>query len=356
MQPRIAFLLPDLGGGGVERLTLDLMHGFRARGAAIDLVLMARRGEFLPLVPEGVRIIDLAAPRLRKVPLALRRYLDTERPDAMLAAMWPLTSAAVVAAMGLRRRPRLVLADHCPLLEQYAGRAATLAALRATLPLTYRRADAIVAVSQGLAVQIGGLAGLPHERIAVVPNPIPPPLRSADEPWSATAGKRILAVGRLKAAKNFALLIDAFAPLAGQAHLAIVGEGGERAALAAQAARLGVAERVQLPGFTATPGDWYAGADLFVLPSDYEGFGNVLVEAMHYGLPVVSTDCPHGPREILGSGRWGTLVPCGDAAAMTKAMREALAVPRKPEEQRARAEAYAVDPAIEAYWRLLVPA
>lgn len=348
-----AFLLPDLGGGGAERLTIDLLAGFVARGAKVDLVLMARQGEFLPLVPEGVRIIDLGAKRLRSALAPLRDYLEAERPDALLAAMWPLTTVAQLAVLGMKQRPRLVLSEHCALLEQYAGQRGTLAALRASLR-GYRFADGLVAVSASLGAEIATLAGLPSARVTTIHNPIDPPLRSNRlSPWDGCTGKRILAVGKLKAQKNQVLLIDAFARLAADATLAIVGEGELRPQLEAQIAALGLQDRVLLPGFSATPGDWYAGADLFVLPSEYEGFGNVLVEAMHCGLPVVATDCPYGPAEVLGHGQWGRLVPRGDPAALAAAITAELAAPRDEVAQRARAAQFAAEHAVAAYWRIM---
>lgn len=352
-----AFILPNMGAGGTERVTLDLMAGFLARGARVDLVLMERWGEFLDQVPGGVRVIELGAPRLRQAVGPLRRYFKAERPDAALAAMWPLTTAAIVAAAGLSPRPRVVAADHAPLLDQYAESPATIASLKLSMRLSYRFADKIIAASLGLAGELARLSGVPQDRVTTIYNPIPEPAcgDKAGSPWPTTAGKRILTAGRLKPVKRFDLVIEAFAPLAREsdATLVILGEGSERAALEAQVARLGLQGRVRLPGYTATPGDWYRDADLFVLASDYEGLGNVLVEAMHFGASVVATDCPYGPREVLEGGRWGTLVPCGDAPALSEAMRAALAQPADRANQQARARQFGAEPAIDAYWRAM---
>ena len=119
LPPHVAFLLPDITGGGAERLTIDLLAGFVARGVRVDLVLQRRVGEFLAMVPPEVRIVDLEASRLRDVPVPLRRYMRKEAPEVLLAAMWPLTTVAIAAAVGLPTR--VVVSDHCALLEQYAG-------------------------------------------------------------------------------------------------------------------------------------------------------------------------------------------------------------------------------------------
>lgn len=354
-----AFLLPDMGGGGTERLTVELANGFAARGAKVDCVLMQARGEFLPLLDPAVRVVDLAVPRLRHVPGALRAYLKREQPDALLAAMWPLTSVAALATRGLAKRPRLLLSDHCPLREQYARPLRTNLSLRLTAPMTYRAADGVIAVSQGLAREMEALAHLPHGSVQTIWNPIPPPACSdaGASVWGDAPAPRLLCVGKLKAEKNFALAIRAFARIAakGPGTLAIVGEGQERAGLVAWVNQLGLEGRVLLPGFSKTAGDWYAGADLFVLTSDFEGFGNVMVEALHCGLSVVATDCPHGPAEALGRGEFGTLVPMNDEEALAAAMADALAAPRDQDRQRARAAEFSAKRAVDAYWQAMFP-
>lgn len=356
----IALVLPDLRAGGTERLTIDLARSFRDRGARVDLILMNRQGEFLAMVPDGVSIIDLDVKRLRSAVVPLRRYLQRERPDAVLAAMWPLTSITVLAATGLRNRPRIVLSDHSPLESQYGNNWKTRFGLRASMRVTYPVADAVVAVSRGLSAEIGAIANLSPNRATTIYNPIPPPLtsRQGTADWGSCTGVRILAVGSLKPVKNFSLLLRAFAPLAhaGEAVLAIVGTGSLEAELKALAADLGLGDRLRMPGYSATPGDWYGTADLFALASDYEGFGNVLVEALHCGLPIVATDCPYGPSEITERGRWGQLVATGDQAGLTAALRQAATAAVDRNALRQRASSFSVERAVDKYWSLLCPA
>lgn len=357
MSNHIALVLPDLRGGGAERLTIDLARGFLERGARVDLVLLSAEGAFLDMVPDGARIVELGVERLRHAVLPLRRYMQTERPSAVLAAMWPLTSITILAGLGIANRPVIALADHCPLSQQFTGSWLQETMLRTSVRATYPMADAVIGVSAGLSDEIAGLAGIARRRVTTIYNPIPFPLRSKKRntaDWGSLAGKRILSVGSFKDAKNFPLLLRAFAPLAEQekAVLAIVGTGPNHDALRHQAEQLGLGDRLMLPGFSATPGDWYETADMFVLPSNYEGFGNVLVEAMHCGLPVVSTDCPYGPAEILGRGRWGTLVPLNDEKALNAAL---AADPQQHDAAavRKRAAEFSVERAVTAYWSIL---
>lgn len=360
---RIAFVLPDMGGGGAERVALTLIRAFIERGHDIDLVLMRGEGELLAELPSAVRLFDLESPGLLATLWGLRRYLRAHRPDAVQASMWPLTIVAILARTLARSRARLVVSDHTTLSIHYDVGALLRAALRVTTSLFYPWADARVIVSKRAADDLARLSGLDRQSIAVIYNPIDAPptadqAGAADRLWSEGDGLRILSVGSLKAVKNYPLLIRAFARVAQRrpARLTIVGQGPERDALAALAAAEGVGDRVMLPGYAANPWPYYASADLFVLSSDYEGFGNVLVEAMAMGVKVVSTDCESGPSEILDGGRFGRLVPCGEIEALAQAMEQAIDAPADADALRARAASLSGEGAIERYLALLVPA
>jgi len=175
----------------------------------------------------------------------------------------------------------------------------------------------------------------------------------AEAAWGG-GGPRILTVGNLKPVKNHPLLLRAFAALGRpEARLMLLGQGRNEAALRALADSLGIGDRVIFAGFHPDPAPFYATADLFVLSSDHEGFGNVIVEALSCGLPVVSTDCPSGPAEILENGRFGRLVPVGDAGALTAAIDLALSAPVDKAAQKVRADVFAPEIAARKYLDLL---
>jgi glycosyltransferase involved in cell wall biosynthesis len=315
-------------GGGAEKVALRLIDDFVAAGHQVDLVLMTARGELLEKLPPGVRVFDLGATRIRA-------YFRSERPAALQASMWPLTVAAVIARRLAGSSARLVLSDHSTLSRQYGYyRGLKRLFLRASLRIFYPRADARVIVSNGSADDLALLSGIGRKTIEVIHNPVAPPADDSEVPaaierlWGQGQA-RILTVGSLKAEKNHGLLIRAFARLreSRPARLIIVGEGSERPKLERLIEELGLGGDVLLPGFEVDPSAYYATADLFVLSSDFEGFGLVLVEAMRAGLKVVSTDCEHGPSEILGGGAYGALVPCGDSDGLAEAMRAALDAP-----------------------------
>jgi glycosyltransferase involved in cell wall biosynthesis len=333
----IAVLLPSLQGGGAERAAVNLANYWARNGYAVQFVLMERRGEFLNAVSPEIAVVNLDCKRFRQVPAALIAYFKGCRPDVALVFMWPLTSIAVLAWRFAGRPCRLFLSEQVGLTDHVRQDLRTpLAVVRGILKFTHRRADGVMACSRGAADDLAHLAGMRPEMVHVNYNPVvedvPPPidfLRDASRRrrlWQGQFRTHLVTVGTLKAQKNHRLLLQAFAQVAPEldAALVIVGEGGLRATLEQDVRDLGLHGRVLLPGFHADPTPWYQAADLFVLSSDFEGFANVVAEALACGTPVVSTDCPHGPAEILEHGRYGELVPVGDADALAAGICQAV--------------------------------
>ena len=300
----------------------------------VDLVLAIETQEKLDVIPSGVRVVSLRAPNLRRCLPRLVRYLRSERPRAVVASMWPFTSLCVVATALARSNATLAVMDHNMLSIQYGSRSkASRIVLRSSLALTYRLADVRIAVSRGVADDVAGLAGISPGRVSVQYNPLSIGSNHdvgtdvAERAWQGWPGPRVLTVGRFKEQKNHRLLIDAFGRVLlsiPDAKLMIVGVGPLAASTAAYARTRGLADRVIFPGQFDDLVPFYRAADLFVLSSDFEGFGNVIVEALAFGLPVVSTDCQSGPSEILAAGRYGRLVPVGDAGALAEAVTDGL--------------------------------
>ncbi len=360
----IAILLPDLSGGGAERAMMDLTQELARLGHRVEIVLARAEGEFLHEAQRIFPVVTLGVTKFRTVPWSLARYLRKHKPDVLVANMWPLTAAAVVGRALSRQRCQLLLVEHTTLSHAYASWGAFHHwMLTTSMRLTYRHADAVAAVSDGAAADTALLARLPRARVATLYNPVPQramPSRDALQMtlsvWDCSAGAKLLSVGNLKEAKNYPLLLRAFFMLQRRnGKLMLLGGGDGDPALRALATELGIADRVIFAGFHVDPSPFYATADLFVLSSDYEGFGNVIVEALSFGVPVVSTDCPSGPAEILDNGRYGTLVPVGDAAALAQAMDEALSRPHDREALKRRARDFDPEKAAAAYLNLLMP-
>ncbi len=333
---KIVQVLPDLKGGGAERVALNLAHQWSEMGHDVSFVLMQHRGDLCSLLHPRIEVYDLHASRIRQIPFGLISFFKKVRPHVTLAHMWPLTSAVVLAWRLTGSPGRLFLCEHTCLSEHVCrDLSIRLSLVKATLRISYPLASGVVSVSRGAASDLAQLTLLPETSIRVIYNPIVSAhLQPRIEPsavtrkrlWQGSFSKTLISIGSLKESKNFNLLLDSFAELADEldAGLVILGEGTQRCALEKRIRELGLQQRVRLPGFHPTPDIWLRAADLFVLSSDYEGFGNVVVEALAAGTPVVSTICPYGPDEILEQGTHGVLVPVGDRAALVRGIRWAL--------------------------------
>lgn len=358
----VAINLPSLRGGGAERAMVTLANGFAARGLTVHLVLAKAEGPYLTEVDRRVRIVDLKSRRVLNSLPRLVRYLRMTRPRAMLAAMHHVSVIAILARLISRAPTHLVVAERNT-LNPVSLRSATAwqRLLLWLIRVSYPMAGEVTAVSEGAADALATAIGLPRERIRVIYNPIDVDqiqvlsLEPLHHPWlSDLKPPLLLAAGRLTEQKDFPTLVHAFTRLRQQrpARLVILGEGEERAALESQIRAAGLAKDVVLPGFTANPFPWMRRASVFVLSSAWEGLPNVLIQAMACGTPVVSTDCTCGPAEILEHGRWGRLVPVGDATALADALAATLDDPRPPAVQE-RALDFSVERAVDGYLNCL---
>jgi glycosyltransferase involved in cell wall biosynthesis len=336
----VAFFLPSLAGGGAERVSLNLAIGLAARGHAVDLVLAEASGPFLPLVPPAVRIVDLKAPRVLRSLRPLTSYLRAERPAALVGALDHANLVAMTAKKLARTTTRTVITVHCTFPKTVLGSGSVrLKMIPWLLGRLHPWADVIVAVSNGVAEDLARTAGIPRHRVNVIYNPVITTslLAAASEPVSQhwfcdNTRPVVLGVGRLSAQKNFRLLIDAFASVRREhnARLVLLGEGPQRPALEARIRQLGLENDVVLPGFIENPYAVMSRAAVLVLSSNFEGLPTVLIESLALGTPVVSTDCPSGPREILRDGALGELVPPADVRAMAAGIARVLTTPRQP--------------------------
>lgn len=361
--PSLAIFLPSLAGGGAERTMVSLAGELAQRGIGVDLVLSTATGPYLDDLSDQVTVVDLGASRVVTSLPALVRYLRRERPSAMLTVLSHASIVGLIAGLVARAGTRLAVLEQDTMSEVMRESKRRRARL---LPLLirwlYPKADEIIAVSTGVADDLADFAHLPRRRIEVVYNPVVTPemKQAAGEdvphPWfAAGAPPVVLGIGRLQPRKkDFALLIRAFARARAdsEARLIILGEGPERPQLEALVAELQLGDVVELPGFVDNPYAYLSHAALFVLSSQWEGLPTVLIEAMCCGVPVVATDCPSGPYEILDGGRHGELVPVGDEEHMAAAIARGLAgaiPPPAPESWRP----YEIDAVADRYVALL---
>ncbi len=354
---RIAFVIPHLERGGVAIVVIDLANELTRRGYGVDLLALNGSGPLKDRALAAVRVIDLKCHRVRYALPRLLKYMLAEAPRVIVGVTPPVNTLVILASLlKLFGRPKVIAT------EQAALRASATTwrdrVLLFLLPATYRLPRQVVCCSEGIRRELIEDFGLPPQRVATIHNAVVGPQaladldRQAQDPWlTASEDPIIVTVGRLHAQKDQTTLLRAFAKVLERrpARLLILGEGEERAALEALAEQLGIARRVHLPGYVFDALACMKAAALFVLSSRYEGLPTVLIEALLCGLPIVSTDCEHGPREILQGGRYGTLVPVGDAEALAAAMVAALAAERDPDGQRRRAMEFTVAQAASRY-------
>lgn len=359
---RLALFLPSLRGGGAERVMVTLARGFAERGHEVDLVLVRAEGPFLADVPDAVRVIDLGASRTLASLPALVRYLRRERPAAMLSAMDHANVMALWARRFTGTPERLVISVRTTLSRVRDDNKSIRHRLMPSLARSfYPWADSIVAVSSGVAGDLLRITGLPSRRIKVIYNPVSIAQVRAGagqplaHPWFRSgAPPVVLGAGRLVPEKDFETLIRAFVRVRDgrEARLVILGEGKERAKLSQLVRSLGVASDVEMPGFVPNPFAYMARSAVFALSSRREGLPNVLLQSIACRTPVVATDCPSGPAEILRNGRWGQLVPVGSIEAFASAIEWTLQAGSPPPSRDALAP-FSMDRVTDSYLALL---
>lgn len=329
--------MADLGTGGIGKMRVHLTRELVDRGLRVDLVLGRAGGPYLAQVDERVGIVQLKSSHPLTILPRLVVYMRKASPDFVVCEKLRVNLAAQRASALARRRPAIFASIHGVLSHKLEGENLPNGKKRhkyRDIEKAYPRNAGFIAVSSGIAEDLASGFDVPRDKVHVVHNPVVTEnmmalsKESVAHPWLADKEfPVIVGVGRLEPQKDFATLIRALGHLRAQrrCRLLILGEGSERAGLQALAAELGLSDCVDMPGFVANPYAYVARSDVFVLSSRWEGFGNVIVEAMALGVPVVSTDCPAGPREILDGGRLGRLVPIGDSVAMAEAIGGTLA-------------------------------
>lgn len=335
---RVAVFIPSYGDGGVERMMVNLARGFAQHGADVQFVVSSTDGPYLDLLGNDVRIVITPGIDRSSLPAFTREWLMKERPDVVLSAKYADDEIAINArdSSGVPTRVYPRVGTHMSGTSRMSGWNVLRSMLaRRALERLYMRADGLICVSEGVANDLGALSPRLAPLTRVIRNPVITPELLASARADAIPdladdhGPLIIAVGRFARVKRLDVLIRAFALARRerQMQLVLAGEGRGRAELTALAESLGVSEHVRFAGFLPNPYPLIAAADLLVLSSEREGSPNVLVEALALGTPVVATDCPSGPAEILQKGRVGRLVPVNEPEALADAMLATLAAP-----------------------------
>jgi glycosyltransferase involved in cell wall biosynthesis len=382
---RVLLLLTSLHGGGAERVAVHL-HGhldpdrfdvrmglLRASGPYLDLVDRDR----LIVAPEGDAHFDFEGPNraqyaagkligaARRAPLAYRRMIAMHRPDVVMSFLKGTNLLTWLALTGLGRdRPRWIAREGNNVRAVLGEEAPNRLIERMSYAVTrsaYRRADAVLANSSDMAARLPADLGIGPNRVRMINNPIDLAgieRQARERPPGLPQRPYLLTAGRLEYQKGHEVLIRAFAQsgLARSHALVVLGKGSRLSYLHRLAAQLGVGEQVRFIGFVANPYAWMAHAELFVLPSRWEGFPSAAAEAMACGTALLLTDCAFGPRDIVAPGESGELVPPDDDAALSRAMAALIADPVRRARLAAaglvRVRRFALETTVERYARL----
>lgn len=360
---KIALFIPSLRGGGAENIFLNLSKGLLDKGYLVDLVLCQRKGEYLTKVDERVVVVDLQSDRLLYALLPLFSYLKEQRPKVLISGIFHVNIISLLAVLLSGLKTSIVVTEHNPfsITQKKLGLFKRFVT-RMLIKLLYPYAKAVVTVSQGVRDDLIKNVGVKKNNIRVIYNPIDVfdiQKKSQDAPDHKWLKNKtvpvILGVGRLTDQKDFPTLLRAFAKVQRQidARLIILGEGEKRESLEALVEDLRLEEVVDLPGFVKNPYSFMGAADVFVLSSIHEGLPTVLIEALACGTPVVSTDCPSGPSEILENGKYGSLVLMRDPEALSNSILSMLESHLPEKVLQERASFFSIDQAIGNYTKLI---
>lgn len=367
MKKTIAFFLSDLQNGGTEWFALHLARGLKKNGYQAVFLLSSEAGDLLPHVQKEFRIVNLKGSGycplgvMRTIP-ALIRYLKAEEPEILISGLPLINAAAGIGVFLSGSSTRLIVVDHIRLCPTRPATYSIKNWLKAKMVIaTHCMADHHICVSQTVARDLQCYTKKKaHPR--VIYNPVIPDnfdelcKESANHPWINSPNQPLLiSIGRLLAHKDYPTLLLAFHEVVKEspkARLIILGEGEDRKKLEKMIKKLGLEQNVSLPGAVTNIFPYLQSASLFVLPSQSEAFGNVIVEALACGIPVVSTDCG-GPREILQDGKYGILVPVGDSRQLAIAIKRSLDTPQDKDALKKRGLSFSVSQATESYLKLI---
>ncbi len=332
---KIAIFIPSLAGGGAERFMLNLANEFSKKDKKVFFIVSSLEGEYVSELDEEIRIIDLKCKRVLYSIPSLIKFLREEKPSALISTIYHANLIAIFAKTIARVKTKIIVRESNmhQTLKDASYNLVTYKFTLILMRLLYPLADSIIVVSRAMGDEIVALVkGIGH-KVNLIHNFI-----NFDEvsflankpvlhPWiEEKKTKIILSVGRLSNQKNWPILLHAFARIRkdNDVKLIILGEGPQRKELEALVRKLGIQSSVSLPGFDSNPYSWMSKVEIFVLSSDFEGFPNVLVQALACGCKVISSDCASGPREILEDGKWGRLFNVGDSDGLFLMMQEAL--------------------------------
>ena len=350
----LSFLLPDLKGGGAQKMIINLANWCASQGHKVDLVLLSDAGIYHDLVAKNVTVLNLNKTRTLYAYSALGQYLKTEKPDILLSALYYVNIMVIISRIMTRSKTKIIISERNHITSSFKSTHGTVRFMwRAALRIFYPLSDQIFGISNGVCQDLKTI--LPRHtwpKIKTLYNPVITSglnislQRAVPDIFPRDSQIRLIASGRLVQQKDYPTMLTAFADIIQsnpKAHLVILGTGPLEQELKELGKTLGLEKNVSFLGFVQNPLAYMKQADIFIITSAWEGFGNVIVEALYCGLKIVATDCPSGPSEILNNGEYGALCPVGDAKQIVEAISNLEYKQASAKKQKERALDFHVD-------------
>ena len=353
---KILVVLPNFEGGGAERIHVNLANEWAKSGHEVIFCALEKKGPLIDLIDQKIKVIDLDCKRILFSLNPLIKTIRAIKPQKIVAAMWPVTTVTILAKLLSGSQSKIFLVEHCAYERIFAKLLGhSLFSIGLSKTLSYIFATKLISVSKGVENSIKKITILPNNKFKVIYNgiPIPKNLKDNKKTLFNTNKKVILAAGTLKQRKDFITIIKALSILKLKNYkdlkLFILGDGPMRKQINDVIKKLDMENDVELLGFKKDVYPYMASSDLFVHSSEVEGFALVIAEALSCGTNVVSTDTPHGPKEILNNGEFGNLIPIGDEEQMANAVIEKILNPIDKEVLMKRANEFSIEKCAKLY-------
>jgi len=361
---KIALFIKSLNGGGAERVVLNLANEFYERKIPLILILRFKKGVYLKELNPDIKIVELGTNN----PFLMINRIIKACKDNKITTLFPVMHSSNIIGLiaNVFLRIRIVIRESNTFDDFFNKKGLKkikMTILLCLMKLWYPQSEKIIANTKDTANDILKHINVPKEKVVVINNPLVNEriTKLSKEPindlkYSKITKPRIISVGRLVYQKNYEFLIKCFKQVKKtlpEASLIILGTGPLKNQLITLVKELDLDNEVHFLGFVNNPYKYLKNSDVFVLSSFFEGFGNVLVEALAVGLPIVSTDCPGGPREILDNGNYGTLVPLNNVDAMTNAIIQTIRKKNDTKSLVERANSYSINKIADVYLKVM---
>jgi len=359
MGSKITLFIGDLTIGGAEKTTVNLANKLVENGHEVEVLLIKNNGKLIEELVSEVKLSVLPVDRMRWAAIPLAWHLRRTQPDVVISSMTGTNVMGIIASQLAQVSARIIVTEHS---TQWQQRSARIKRDITLAKYMYRFADYVVGVSKGVSERMRDWESIPDSKIVTIYNPaitkeqIGAVYNPPSHEWFQDRDiKVVLSAGRHVEEKDYPTLIRAFSRLSeehDEVRLVLLGSGDLTPKYESLADDLGVREKIWMPGFVTEPFPYMSHADVFALSSRVESLSLVLIEAMACGTPVVSTDCPNGPSEVLVDGEYGELVPVADPKSLKNALERTLTEPIDREKLQQRARDFSVDRATVQYENL----